>query len=320
MEFDITKNQHYVSQSELRLSSINPGLENKLQKIYKFSIVNRENFQLSAGKKILISSVLSHSHLYSFGFEGGSFRNLERLFGVYEVDNSALTKKILDKDYVDAVEVFDVMQRMFCLKWLNVVRNPFGIKQTLAFSSVFKGKQPGAEDLQRVYQLIDAAPIALREHISNSFGVSLEEYEEWLKILFLMLMDVEDGETFLIGLVRRIFKESSIFVSVFVFTYDNEICLISDRGHAMPGDDTYLFNLSKNAFAIFSFADMTKSIGPYRIRDDQVRNVVDKGLNMKVSYFHEDKEALANYNGHVVYQCFANVFSAEKNPTKIQIG
>lgn len=320
MEFDLTKNQHYVSQSELRLSSINPGSNKKLQKIYRHSVVDRESYQLSLGRKLAISSVLSHEHLYSFGFESRSFRNLEKMFGVYEADNSVLTKRVLDKEYKNVTDVFDVMQRLFCLKWLNVLRNPFGITQTLAFSSMFLDKQPGACDLKSAYELIGNAPVDLREHIAKIFGVSLEDYENWLRVLFLILMDVKDGKTFLGDLVERIFRESNTFVSVFIFTYDNDVCLISDRGHAMPVDDTYAFNLTKNAFAVYSFSDMTQGIGPYRIRSDQVRHVVDNYLNMKVTYLHGDIDALAGYNGHVVYQCFANVYSAEKDSTKIQIG
>ena len=63
-----TANQHYVSQTEQRLNAINPKAKIENQRIYSFSIADRENFVLSLDSPNgrLISQSLSLRDVFSF--------------------------------------------------------------------------------------------------------------------------------------------------------------------------------------------------------------------------------------------------------------
>jgi hypothetical protein len=93
-----TRNQHFVSQVEQRLSAINPGAKPAKQRIYEFEIVDREQHQvrLISPNGRPISSSLSMFDLFSFDVAGDGLRaNLEEAYGVYEGRINDLTAKLL---------------------------------------------------------------------------------------------------------------------------------------------------------------------------------------------------------------------------------
>lgn len=319
MKFNGTVNQHYVSQAELRFSSINPDADRKSRKIYQLPVLDRETYKLGNAKRVGIANVCSYEHLFSFGFSKEGFINLEQLFGVHEVDGVALTEKVINRDYVDVDDCFSVMQKLFCLKWLNFFRNPYGIKQVLSFFSMFSNLHPTSEQLREVFEKINKSTMRQRAHIATKYNVTPEDYENWLKMLFLLLMDVGEGKNFLIDVVKRMFCESHIFVYALVCTYSSEVCVISDRGCVILEGDlestSYAFNLTKNSFIAFSLVDMSK-FSPLSA-DGRIERIVENRLNMQIDYCHDNFELLAGYNRHSIYQCFSNVYSSERDPSKL---
>jgi hypothetical protein len=63
-----TANQHYVSQVEQRLNSLNPNSAPRNRRIYSFKLVDREEFALSldSSQGCLISKSVAFRDLFSF--------------------------------------------------------------------------------------------------------------------------------------------------------------------------------------------------------------------------------------------------------------
>lgn len=81
---DVTKNQHFVPQVEQRLNAINPKAKEENQKIYSFSLKDRESYAviLDSENGSKISNTLSLNDIFSFdvlGKEAARY-NFEKLF------------------------------------------------------------------------------------------------------------------------------------------------------------------------------------------------------------------------------------------------
>ncbi|MBQ0641246.1 hypothetical protein, partial [Proteus mirabilis] len=65
---DLTKNQHFISQTEQRLNAINPFDKDKNKKIYSFSLIDRESYsiKLDSLNGFKISNTLSLNDIFSF--------------------------------------------------------------------------------------------------------------------------------------------------------------------------------------------------------------------------------------------------------------
>jgi hypothetical protein len=88
MQQNDTANQHYVSQAEQRLNSLNPHAALRNRRIYSFTLVDREALALSldSSQGRLISKNLASRDLFSFDVirDNTSRFKFETLFQQYE--------------------------------------------------------------------------------------------------------------------------------------------------------------------------------------------------------------------------------------------
>ncbi|WP_206461767.1 hypothetical protein [Acinetobacter baumannii] len=97
-----------------------------------------------------------------------------------------------------------------------------------------------------------------------------------------------------------------------LYSYDSEICLLSDRGFtdfsaAFIENEMFSisFNLTKNAFLIVNIGEITKVTTAF-------------GQSIVVPFWSldhkkNDIEMLCSYNRNVIYQCFNNFYSSDQN-------
>lgn len=148
-----TINQHFISQSEQRLNSINPNAKKSNQKIYSFKIINRDLYELRLEneKGSLIKNNLSFLDLYSFDIDDYSDKlrfNFEFLSNKYEntieIDTLSLVQKIKNNNK----DIHDELTNIFILKILNSFRNPYCINKTINTLKIVGSYIPTNKDLR----------------------------------------------------------------------------------------------------------------------------------------------------------------------------
>lgn len=95
-----SKNHHYVSQAEQRLNAIDPSRHKKRQRIYAFSITNREEYEveLESPTGVKIENNLSYDDLYSLDeFDLDKKYSLEGLYGDYERKIGILSESLVQR-------------------------------------------------------------------------------------------------------------------------------------------------------------------------------------------------------------------------------
>lgn len=136
------KNQHFLPQVEQRLNAINLQAKSKNQKIYSFSIKDRDAgvVSINSEKGVRISTNLSLHDLFSFDVLGEEAKkyNFEKLFHSYEVTIKSNTESLLSKIDLPKADIKPEIINIFRFKILNFVRNPYSIKKILATFSAFK--------------------------------------------------------------------------------------------------------------------------------------------------------------------------------------
>jgi len=321
-----SKNQHFLPQIEQRLNAIDPNVSRKLQRIYSFSIRDREKFliQLDAAKGKRIENNLSLNDLFSFDVVDKSIRhNFETLFGQYECEIEENTRSLLKKlaqgslDVDVKAEILDI----FAIKFLNFIRNPYSIKKVLNSIATINQYHPVDTVFCELYTKILNGKKPQQKFLCTQMGISEDEYNNWLRALFMLLMrPIDTNPNMLEYTIKALYECSSYLMTVVVCHYTDDHadkrCLLSDRGYSTPSaTDTHLafdFNLNSNAFIVYVFTDVQKAAKegtPSKIIELYKR----APREVKVCYKKNDLEALSKYNRRVVYQCHRNVYSSTKN-------
>lgn len=320
-----TRNQHFVSQVEQRLNVSNPNSSVGNSRIFSFRIVDREacQIELESPRGHAIASTLSMLDLFSFDVPGGGplRMNLEGLFQKYEANVAIHTKGLLDKLELGSVDIKTELVDLFMAKLLNFVRNPFCIQKVLnSFPGVGQYEPTDPEQLA-VYRLIVNGQKPHQAHLCRQLDVSQETYVEWLRLIFVLLMPIGDGHPNLFeGTIKGLFEARNTHAAAFVWTYDNDVCLLSDRSYCQPIPDgphmAMSFNLCSTAFVDFVFADaatlierrassafLAKALAAWRQRPQAIINV---------TVTKNDRRMLARYNRRVIEQACERVYCAKK--------
>lgn len=320
---DLTKNQHFLSQSEQRLNSI-AGAEHK---IYSFTLQDRESYTVTLDneKGTKIQNNLSFSDLYTFEFlDNGHRKNFEKAFCKYEgkinAATSALLKKIKEKNNDAVNELNDVL----CLKFLNLIRNPYNIRKVLNTFGALADYYPANEQLLNEYRLLENRDDGGLERVCRVFNVSRKEYLRWMKIIFLSLIDFGNNESMLENLIRALLEDKTHATSCIIYgiseAYSDKKPLLSDRAFvdfSDPKEDTLLvaFNLNSNYFIKFAMMNVRRIMEKEAPPGMDKEKVLSQFFNQKkeiIIYFYEDNEealsSLANYNMNAIYQCHSKVF------------
>lgn len=317
---DATRNQHFVSQVEQRLNAVNPHAKKEDQKIYSFSLHDRESYSISldSEKGFKISNNLSLNDV--FGFEvlekEAARHNFEKLFHQYEKNIKSNTDSLLSKIANPRADVKKEVLEIFLSKFLNFVRNPYSIKKVLNTFPQLKNMYPTNSIHYKNYKLVLNGRKPQQTHLCNQLGISGEEYATWLSVIFLLLTALEDDQpNFLEKVVKRLYESSEIFVMVIIYTYHDETCLLSDRGYSSPLTQeqhmVFDFNLYSHGFIRYVFGDINflvpentskELLGKFKMlrRSISIHNIVN------------DLSALEIYNKHVVYQCHQKIFNSSK--------
>src|ERR1035437_1155068 len=181
--------QHYVSQGEQRLNSLNPAANHSNQHIYSFTVTERESFTLSldSPRGRSISKSLALRDLFSFDVirDSTSRFNFEAFFQQYEADMESNTIALLRKIEQGSSEgLKKEILEIFVAKFMNFLRNPYSVRKVLntighilrlhptdpellaQYNAVLAGRKPHQSHLCAQLDISPAAPSRHR-HSSN---------------------------------------------------------------------------------------------------------------------------------------------------------
>ena len=319
-----TKNQHFISQVEQRLNAINPSASGANQKIYSFTLTDRENYSvvLDDQKGKSIENNLLLYDLFSFDVinRKSTRMNFELLFNQYEADIKLNTERLLEKLMLGSSDIKAEVLNIFVAKILNFLRNPYSVRKILNSVGEIRRYKPTDPELIKAYDAIISGKKPQQVYLCSELGICDSEYQDWLLALFLLLVRFEDGQlNILESIVKSLYENPSHFIMVFVYQYVDEHadkrCLISDRGYSMPLPQgphlSFDFNLCANAFIRYVFTDVNEA-APKDTDQRTLAAFKQSPRTLKITFLKNDLQALSIYNRHVVYQCHSKVYSSSK--------
>lgn len=328
-----TKNQHFLSQAEQRQNSYNTTSKVKQQKIYSFDVIgNNNSITLSKHKSCKIESNLSEHDLFTYDIiNSNKRRNLEDAFKKYENVITDYTESLRGKIFSGDTNISEELVVIFAAKLMNVIRNPYSIKNTLEVFGKFSDYYPTDKDLFENFARIDEGTTKSVDHLCSKYGVNRDEYRRWIKTLFILLASVDNQVNPLDLFVKTFFENEAYDVRIFVFSYngvhEDKHVLLSDKGFTRLTDDsqyvTYEFNLDSNSFISYVFTNFDLMIenifGPHsdeyfkRCISQYVKNERANEKNIRVRTLNNELNALSRYNYSCASQAYKRVFCKGKN-------
>lgn len=318
-----TRNQHFISQSEQRSNCIDESRPKNKQRIYKFEIADRENsvVRLTDSKGVKIQKNLSFNDLYSFDMQNQSLRkNLEAFFNKFETDLVPAAALLISesKSNFSSDLLKGAAEKVFKAKLMGWIRNPYCIARTIDMYKWVVGLYPTDPILLSDFCAIRTGAKPHLADVCEEFGVTSDQYFQWLEIIFLALM-VPPGckKSMLEASVEKIIESKGQMCNVIVATFDDvsgRRVAIPDTGYLLgtedPNHNMYLFNLNRSAFAVFNIVDLSKQTlveVPLPMREKV------GSLNIKISaqHHHNNMELLERFNELAAYQSHSHIFCAE---------
>lgn len=216
---DLTKNQHFVSQVEQRLNSLNPLAKEGNQRIYSFSLQNREShaIHLDSDKGAKISNTLILNDIFSFEVlkKEVARYNFEKLFHQYEVSIRENTNSLLSKLPNAGVDIKSEILNIFISKFLNFVRNPYSIKKVLNTFPRLSGIKPTDPVHYKNFERVLNGRKPQQKYLCNKLGVTEDDYIKWLSVIFLLLVPFEEEQpNFLDKVVRSLYEDQDLLVMI----------------------------------------------------------------------------------------------------------
>lgn len=316
---DITINQHFVPQVEQRLNAINPSDDKKKQKIYSFSLIDRESYSihLDSEEGSKIAKTLSLNDLFSFDVldREPTRYNFEKLFHQYEANIKSNTESLIAKLSCPNVDVKSEILNIFLSKFLNFVRNPYSIEKVLNTFASLKNVYPTNPIHYKNFERVLNGRKLHQIYLCEQLNISEKKYRDWLAIIFLSLtsFDEENQPNFLEQMIKGLYENSETYISVTIYTYDDKTCLLSDRGYSIPFPENkhmiWDFNLYSHGFIRYAFLDL-EALTPKRTPQNIIEKYKAAPKSINVHNIVNDLNALEQYNKHVIYQCHKNVFNA----------
>lgn len=320
--FDCKRNQHFISQAEQRQNAMNPNASKRNQKIYTFEVVDREVYSIKNIGARKIDTSLSINDLFCFSKledNGGQF-NFEVLFQRYEDELVKYTESLINKIKIRDNNVNEELMNIFVAKFMNFIRNPYSVKKVLNTFPSLLNVHPTDPVIYQKYEQVLKGQKPQQKFLTQQLNISDEEYEQWLRVIFMLLMPIDNSEhyNFLESTIARMYTKPETKVGAILFTFDEACCLLSDRGHNYypvgVNQDFWEFNLNSNAFIRFGFTGIAELLG-HTITPEQLEFAKRIKLDVSLYHRHNDKAELENYNKTTIYQAANNVFSSSKNVT-----
>jgi hypothetical protein len=321
-----TRNQHYLSQAEQRLNAANPNASRSNLRIYSFKVEDRDGYKiaLESTKGRAIDSNLSMLDLFTFDttHDKRLRHNLEGFFQKYEANVAAHTMSLLDKLKARSNDIAVELAELFAAKLLNFIRNPFCVEKVLNTFPGVGSFHPTDPILLASFYRIIAGVKPQQAYLCRELGISDQRYNEWLRVIFLLLMPGKEGKlTLYEGIVKALLEDKKRYWGVFIFDYDDRPCLLSDRGYSqpLPDDDSlsFSFNLCSTAFVQYCSVNPRKLLegrAHPEFLDDALANREKLSLpTIQVTHLHNHMPMLAQYNRRVIEQCHSRVYCSKKD-------
>ncbi|MEG0672336.1 hypothetical protein [Clostridium sp.] len=249
------RNHHYISQAEQRLNA----LDEDPNTIYKFKKAG--SLVVMVGEKAVgIRNNLSAKNLFTFSnSENGENYNFEDIFSRYENNITLLNRTFNKKMSINDTNLDKEIYEIFSSKFMNIIRNPYFARLVVEIFSDLEKFIPSSEDINFINEKIMNFENNNKDLLCQTFGFSEENYKKWLRIIFftLGLYKYENGSTPIDYLIEQeLLNTRNTIVKIDVYKYDNERCLISDRGFCelkVEHGFNLTFNIDKKCFASFTF-------------------------------------------------------------------
>ena len=318
---DVTKNQHFVSQVEQRLNAIDISARKENQRIYSFSLINRDSYTVSvdSNKGSKIEKNLSLDYLFNFDVlkKEAARYNFEKLFYDYENRVKVDTESLLSKLCIPHADIKPEILNIFRSKILSFVRNPYSIRKILNTFTDLKGVFPTDPIHSKNFDRVLNGSKPQQEYICKQLGITKNDYKCWLATIFFLLNPMKaDQPNFLDQVIKRLYENPGLFNQVHVYTYDNEVCLLSDRGYNTyveeNNDMVWEFNLCSYAFIRYVFVDIDAYI-PEFITKETIDFFKSRSKSISVESMHNDLAELEIYNQRTIYHCHEKAFSSSMN-------
>ena len=321
-----TSNQHFVTQGEQRLNALNPQADPRNQRIYSFEVIDRESYKLALESSIgrPIGSNLSLFDLFSFDVPGDNRLrlNFKSLFHKYEGYIEAHTQSLLAKLNTGSNDIKTEIIDLFAAKLLNFVRNPFSVQKVLNSFPGLASYDPTGPALLANYRRIVSGKKPHQAYLCARLGISDAQYVEWLRVLFMLLVPMAEGQpNFFEDVIRRLLENRKMHVAAVVNEYDSGRCLLSDRGFSQPIADgphmAFSFNLCATAFVDYVFLDPATSLqgkaSPEFIAQAIANweRLPEKQIN--VTFVRNNLDMLARFNRRAIEQCYKRVYCSVKD-------
>ncbi len=319
-----TKNQHFISQSEQRSNCIDEDAEKHKKRIYKFSIVDREEhaIRLISRCGVVIKKNLSFGDLFSFDVSDDPLRkNLETYFQRFEKDLDQISKELIAEvvQRASAAIVADLSAKVLKGKLMGMIRNPFCISRNVRLFDAFLNVYPTDPDLLASFMAIREGTKPHLEKVCAVFEVTPEEYLNWLQIIFLALMiSPVTGVSILEDMVDGLMSSPGSMCNLILATFDDvpgQRVALPDtsylQGTQDPNHNMFLFNLTKCAYAAYSFVNLAKQTMvpvPPVLRE----RIELLGLGFSYQTHNNNLQLLRSFNSLAVYQSRKHVFCAEE--------
>lgn len=322
-----TKHQHYISQAEQRLNTSTPNAQPENQRIFSFDLVDRDAriVRLTHPRGRLIASNLSLYDLYSFDVDkdADTRANLEREFGRYEAVVRENTESLMQKFAQQSADCKDELLNLFLAKMTNFVRNPFSVQKVLNTFGVMAVHHPTDPAIYASYMRIINGRKPQQAAMCAALGITDEQYGTWLRVIFMLLTPMAEGHlNFLEQMMKSLFEDKNHEVIVQVHKFDDQACLLSDRGISWPIDHSehlvFDFNLCSVAFVRFAF--MSHDTFPPGGMPPAIRAGLKKGpKRMHVLYAMNDLQSLKIFHYRVIDQCCEKVYCSKTNPYGVTV-
>lgn len=313
-----TKNQHFVSQCEQRLNTLNPEASREKQKIYSFIVIDREDYSLHLENRagIKIKNNLAWMDLFSFDVIDSEYRdNLEACFRDYEADVAEQSQALLRKLDSDgkAANILNEVINVFAAKLLNLLRNPYSVSAVLNTFHSTLSFRPVDPQLAHQFDRVVEGNRPQEQTVCERFQLTPQVYRAWLQALFMLLFRAPGATVNVFeALVTTLFENNYVSVMVHRFTDPDNVCLLSDRGfNSREQDQSRMFldfNLGAQAFIQYAFCDIRGVVS--EDTDPEVIAELERRREIKVHYRRDELDALVNYNRLTTYQCHRRVYAA----------
>jgi hypothetical protein len=316
-----TKNQHFISRVEQRLNACNPSATPANQRIYEFQIVDRDKHILrlvdARGKSV--ENNLSMLDLFSFDVDKDkNIRlNFEQAFSRYESQMWANTESVLLAHSTGDSNIATELFNLFVAKLVNFIRNPYSVTKVVNTFGRFTDLHPTNPAIYETYARTMIGRQPHQAHLCHTLGISDDQYKTWLRLLFMLLTPMMGGSqtNFLEDSIQALFGREEEAILVHVHKYDDQRCLLSDRGFSSPIEQgkhmAFDFNLCENSFIRFLFLDYKTVLG--REMPEFIKRGLQRGPKVvRVTYQKNDLPALDVFHRRVIEQSYEHVYSSEK--------